>query len=212
MAQNFTTKEWKSVLRSLASYLFHARWVNPFASLELLHCKPYQLKLAQEVGLSVPRTTITNNPGDVEKFFDEVDHGRAVFKSLTPLFLPPDKLLYTTEIAREFPSQHSKRILQCPAIYQELVERRSDLRITVVGRDLFVVRIASQMLDEEKDRLDWRRCQDKEELYSIAQVICPLLLLSYFYQFMRSHVAIIVRNLLFFANRTMIFSKKTVCF
>ena len=59
---------------------------------------------------------------------------------------------------------------QCPDIYQELVERRSDLRITVVEQELFVARIASQTLDEKNARLDWRRCQEKEELYSKAQV------------------------------------------
>lgn len=118
----------------------------------------------------MPRTTITNNPEAVEKLFDEVDHERVIFKSLTPLFLPPDKLLYTTEITREFPSRSQSSIAQCPAIFQELVERKSDLRITVVGREMFVARIASQILDEQKDRLDWRRCQDKEELYSEAQV------------------------------------------
>ena len=169
-AQNFSVKEWKSVLRSLESYLSHTRWVNPFSALELLHCKSYQLKLAQEVGMTVPNTTITNNPRAVGRIFDEVDHGRVVFKSLTPLFLPPDKLLYTTEITKEFPLQSAGGIVQCPAIYQELVERKSDLRITVVGRDVFAVRISSQILGEQKDRLDWRRCQDKGELYSVAQV------------------------------------------
>ena len=170
IAKDFALKEWKSVIRSLASYLSHARWLNPLAASELLNCKPHQLRLAHKVGMTVPRTTITNNPTAVEKIFEEVNHGRVIFKSLTPLFLPPDKLLYTTEITSEFPSLSKNNIAQCPAIYQELVERRSDLRITVVGRAVFVARIASQMLDEKKDRLDWRRCQDKEELYSNAKV------------------------------------------
>ena len=170
IAKDFALKEWKSVIRSLASYLPHTRWLNPLAASELMNCKPHQLKLAQQVGLTVPQTTITNNPAAVEKIFEQVDHGRVIFKSLTPLFVPPDKLLYTTEITKEFPSVSQSSITQCPAIYQELVERRSDLRITVVGREVFVVRIASQILDEKKDRLDWRRCQDKDELYSIAQV------------------------------------------
>ena len=166
------------VIRSLPSYLSHARWLNPLASSELLNCKPHQLRLAQQVGLTVPRTTITNNPAAVEKIFDDVDNGRVIFKSLTPLFLPPDRLLYTTEITRQFPSLSQNSIAQCPAIYQELVERRSDLRITVVGRAVFVARIASQMLEEKKDRLDWRRCQDKQELYSEAQVQMFINLLS----------------------------------
>lgn len=170
IAKDFAMKEWKSVIRSLASYLPDVRWLNPLATSELLNCKPYQLRLAQQVGLTVPQTIITNNPTAVGKLFEEVDHGRVIFKSLTPLFVPPDKLLYTTEITKEFPFASSASITRCPAIYQELVERESDLRITVVGRAVFVARIASQILDERKDRLDWRRCQDKDELYSKAQV------------------------------------------
>lgn len=170
IAKDFALKEWKSVIRSLASYLPRARWLNPLAASELMNCKPHQLRLAQQVGLTVPQTTITNNPAAVGKLFEQVDHGGVIFKSLTPLFVPPDKLLYTTEITKEFPSVSRASITRCPAIYQELVERKSDLRITVVGRAVFVARIASQILDKKKDRLDWRRCQDKDELYSIAQV------------------------------------------
>ena len=170
IAKDFALKEWKSVIRSLASYLPHARWLNPLAASELLNCKPHQLKLAQQVGLSVPVTIITNNSAAVKDLFDQVDNGRVIFKSLTPLFLPPNKLLYTTEIKKEFTSESQNNIAKCPAIYQELVERRSDLRITVVGREVFVARIASQMFDNERDRLDWRRHQDQKGLYSKAQV------------------------------------------
>ncbi|XP_073252135.1 uncharacterized protein [Porites lutea] len=170
IAKDFVLKEWRSVVRSLEAFLPHAQWLNTVAVTELLNSKPFQLQLAQKVGLTVPKTTITNNPEAVKELFDKVENGRVIFKSLTPLFLPPDKLLYTTEITREFPSHSHNSIAQSPAIYQELVERRSDLRITVVGCEVFVARIASQILEREKDRLDWRRCQDKEELYSEVQI------------------------------------------
>lgn len=170
IAKDFKLREWQSVLRSLASYLPHARWVNPLEATELLDCKPYQLNLAQQVGLTVPKTAITNNPTAVEKLFDEVDNKRVVYKTLERLLVSEDKMMFTAEITKEFPSTNRAGMTQCPDIYQELVERRSDLRITVVGQELFVARIASQTLDEKKDRLDWRRCQEKEELYSKAQV------------------------------------------
>ena len=93
-----------------------------------MKCKPHQLKLAQQVGLTVPQTTISNNQVSVGKLFKRVDHGRVIFKSLTPLNLPPDKILLTTEITKEFPSVSRSGITQCPAIYQELVER--EIRIT----------------------------------------------------------------------------------
>jgi len=170
IAKEFAFKEWEKVIRSLESYLSHARWLNPLAVSELADCKPYQLRLAQEVGLTVPSTTITNNPVAVEKLFDRVENGRVIFKTMEKCFIPPDIMLYTTEITTKFPSMSRTDIAQCPAIFQELVERRSDLRITVVGREVFVARIASQMLEEEKDRLDWRRCQDRDELYTEVQV------------------------------------------
>lgn len=171
IAKDFAWREWWSVVRSLESYLSHARWMNPLSSTGIVDCKPYQLFLAQEVGLTVPKTTITNNPEAVSKMFDKADNGRVVFKTLTRLFIPPDKQVLTREIQRDFTTLSRISITKCPAIYQELVERRSDLRITVVGDKVFPVRIDSQALDEERDRLDWRRCQEKEHLYTKVQVL-----------------------------------------
>ena len=165
---DFANSEWGRVFRSLVSYLPHARWLNPLTGSRLSNSKPYQLRLAQEVGLTVPSTTITNNPEAVEKVFD---HGRVILKTVSALRVSLDNLVFTTEITKEFPSQSKKSIAQCPAIYQQLVERRSDLRITVVGREVFPVRIATQTLGDAKDRLDWRRQQDKDEIFSEAQVI-----------------------------------------
>jgi len=170
IADDFATQEWKRVIRSLESYLSHARWLNTLDALDMADCKPHQLLLAQQVGLTVPKTAITNNPEAVEKLFEEADNGRAIFKTLTRLYIEPDIVAYTAEIKREFPSASRASITRSPAIYQELVERKSDLRITVVGRKVFPVRIASQILEDQKDRLDWRRCQERNELYSVAEV------------------------------------------
>ena len=130
-AMDFANKVWRTVLLSLASYLSHARWMNPMTSTQLRNCKPYKLRLAEEVGLTVPSTTITNNAEAVEKILDS--HKRVIFKTITPLLKSSDKMVCTTEITKEVPSQSKQSIAQCPAIYQQLVERRSDLRITVVA-------------------------------------------------------------------------------
>lgn len=165
IGRGFAEKEWQSVFHSLVPFLSHARWLNPLGPLQI--SKPDQLKLAQEVGLTVPKTTITNHAAAIEKLFDD---GRVIFKALSPPFTSANDMVFTREITREFPSYFQASIAQCPAIYQELVERKSDLRITVVGREVFVVRIASQTLEEEKDRLDWRRKQDKYDIFSQAEV------------------------------------------
>lgn len=145
--------------------------MNSLASLDKVFRKPLQMLLAQQAGLTVPKTVITNNPAAVEKLFDESDNGRVIFKTLNRLWRHPNSMVFTTEISREFLTQSASNLTHAPAIYQELVERSSDLRITVVGREVFVVRISSQGLDDEKNRLDWRRCQDKTEIYSVIEVI-----------------------------------------
>lgn len=172
MGKEFATTEWGRVIRSLESYLPNARWVNPVSSLDLAMSKPHQLLLAQQVGLTVPKSIITNNPAAVKKLFDEVENGRVVFKTLGRLFAPPNTM-ELNEITREFVSQSPDNISKCPAIYQELVERISDLRIIIVGDELFVVRISSQVVGEKNYRLDWRRCESKMErdCYSKAQVM-----------------------------------------
>ena len=173
MGKEFALTEWRKVIRSLESYLSNARWVNPVSSLDLAMRSPHQLLLAQQVGLTVPKTVITNSPVAVEKLFDEVENGRVIFKTLEHHFVPPNTMVFTNEITREFVSQSPDSISKCPAIYQELVERKSDLQITVVGDEVFVVRISPQAVGEKKDRLDWRRCQSKMErnCYSKAQVM-----------------------------------------
>lgn len=168
VVEDFSTKEWGAVLSSLATFLSHARWLNPMSRSTLVNCKPYQLRLAQEVGLTVPKTTVTNNAEAVERLFAE--EGRVIFKALTPLIATKGEMVFTREISKEFPSQFAADIAQCPSIFQELVERRSDLRITVVGKKVFPVRIASQRLEEQNDRLDWRRSQDRSDLFSEAQL------------------------------------------
>ena len=175
MGKEFATTEWGRVIRSLESYLPNARWINPVSSLDLAMRRPHQLLLAQQVGLTVPKSIITNNPAAVEKLFDEVETGRVVFKTLEQLFVPTNTMVFTNEITREFVTQSNinDSISKRPAIYQELVERISDLRITIVGDELFVVRISSQVVGENNHRLDWRTCESKMErnYYSKAQVM-----------------------------------------
>ena len=102
--------------------------LNPPAVTELLNSKPYQLHSRKKLGLPVPKATITNNPEAVKNIIRWSGKLACYFQKSNPLFMPRDKLLYTTEITREFPSHSNNSIAQCPAIFQVLVARRSDLR------------------------------------------------------------------------------------
>ena len=100
------------------------RWVNNLARDEAAMHKPWQLTLAERLGLRVPRTCITSDPARARAFVESVRPGRAVFKSLratradwraTRLVRP--KELGCLDVVR-----------YAPVIFQEYVEAGVDVR------------------------------------------------------------------------------------
>ena len=132
--------------------------MNPLNGSFLRDCKPYQQRLAQEVGLSVPRTTITNDVAAVEKALDE---GRIIFKAMSPLFTSEGQVFVPTEMTNESLSLYRTGIAKCPAIFQQFVKKRSNLRVYVVGRTVSAVRIAAQAHKKQ---------EDLKAIYSATQV------------------------------------------
>jgi glutathione synthase/RimK-type ligase-like ATP-grasp enzyme len=95
----------------------------------------------------VPKTVITNDQQSVEELAAEG--------------LP---LIYKHIGAASHPASMTKPFLQddlrrldvlcnCPAIFQERIDAQLDIRVTVIGRDLYAAEIHSQL---GKSPLDWR--------------------------------------------------------
>ncbi|MEY2394400.1 MAG: hypothetical protein QOF94_745, partial [Acidobacteriaceae bacterium] len=128
-------------------------WVNHPDKVRIASCKVLQLSVAQELGFSVPKTLISNDPHKVREFFAECD-GQIVYKAFTSGFVPMgDKVCLTSPVSKE----HLDRIhlIQTSSgIFQENIPKRFDLRITVIGRRVFAVEIHSQA--HEVSRQDWR--------------------------------------------------------
>jgi glutathione synthase/RimK-type ligase-like ATP-grasp enzyme len=126
-------------------------WVNPPGLDEMAHHKPYQLAVATEVGLPIPRTVITNDPAEARRFADELGPGRTVYKT----FLASEdhwretRLLHVGELAM------LDRVRLAPVIFQELVPALADVRVTVLGQRLFATSISASPGGYELDyRMD----------------------------------------------------------
>ena len=112
------------------------------------------LRLAQRVGLSIPRTLVSNDPDRVAGFL-EACGGRAIQKMLdssagrVPQPGGPDYLptLRITEAARA----SLDRVAVCPMVFQEEVEKDVELRVTVVGDRLFTGAV------DPEGEVDWRQ-------------------------------------------------------
>ncbi len=135
-----------------------AFWVNGReAATRALH-KPLQHAVAIDAGLETPDTLYTNDPDAIRAFIRE--HGGSIaykpFKSWTwsdgkKLWNPATSLLTEAELVDD------GVIALSPAIYQELVPKAYELRVTVIGERMFTVKLDSQ--STRRGRIDWRRGQ-----------------------------------------------------
>ena len=123
--------EASNAFRGLYSSL-DAFWVNePDRDAAASH-KPYQLAVAQEVGLEIPSTLMTNDPDSAREFWRRHD-GQVIYKQFLAL---PDAWRETRRLKPE-EADLADSIRLAPVIFQRYVEAIADLRVIAVGDRLF---------------------------------------------------------------------------
>ncbi|WP_327293224.1 ATP-grasp ribosomal peptide maturase [Streptomyces sp. NBC_01198] len=125
------------------------RYVNhPLRNFAAEH-KPLQLAVAQGFGLSVPATLVSNDRDDVRAFITA--HRDVVHKVLrwTPYRQGGVGLTTWTEAVTADELDESVEVV--PHLFQARVDKVADVRVVVVGRHVFAVRIDSGLLDWRRD-------------------------------------------------------------
>ena len=123
--------------------------------------KPEQLQRAARMGFAVPPSLVTNLRSEVEAFRRTAPHG-IVFKTLSSLSaaaqdVPPEQRSSSGVPTTRIGDGHDAlldSVSELPCFFQYYVPKRHELRVTVVGRSLFVARIHSQ--DDPRTATDWR--------------------------------------------------------
>jgi len=130
------------------------RWMNHPRAVWCSEFKPFQLSVAARIGLSVPPTVITNDPCAVREAFERF--GAMIAKPVRRGHITRDgrtAAIYTSQVLREHLDEIDS-VRYSPAIYQALIPKRYDVRVTIVGRKLFAAAINSQ--SDPKATIDWR--------------------------------------------------------
>jgi len=91
-----------------------------------------QLALAVRAGLRVPETLITSD-SDQAATFSKKWHGAVVHKAMTA---PPHRFVDTRAWDADA-ARHLDDLTLCPTIFQERIFGPADVRVTVVGRQVF---------------------------------------------------------------------------
>jgi MvdD family ATP-grasp ribosomal peptide maturase len=130
--------------------------LDPLPNRRRAENKQLQLQVAQEIGLEVPRTLTTNNPKTLRKFAQECEGGM-ITKMLSSFAVyenGEEKVVFTTPVKPE-DLDELDGLRYCPMTFQENIPKALELRVTVVGKQLFAAAIDSQ--SNRGARQDWRR-------------------------------------------------------
>ncbi len=129
-------------------------WMSFPSNIRAANWKPDQLKRAAELGFEIPRTLITSQPNHVPPFFEQCC-GKMIFKVIGDPFLgtreqdstaespPMAKAVFPTLLSEEDLRKDLGHIANNPCLFQEYVEKKLELRVTIVGGDIFVAEIES---------------------------------------------------------------------
>ena len=123
--------------------LWHALdcyWVNEPRADHVAHRKITQLRVAQDVGLRIPDTLITNDPDMARRFIDSHGYEQAIYKSFSAL----EQAWRETRRIRAEEIGLIDTVRYAPVIFQEYIDAVYDVRITIVGDELFPAAIHSQ--------------------------------------------------------------------
>lgn len=167
----FSFSEISSTLNGAQSILNNCLWINDPERERLATNKIKQLRLAKELGLLIPKTLITNDPNQVINFYKTTN--RVIFKPVSASQItlrtfnkgaynslnPVEKdlyncgkeisknYLYTKELTDEIMESISS-VKWSPAIFQERINKQSDIRVTFINNMFFSCEILSQIRDD----------------------------------------------------------------
>jgi glutathione synthase/RimK-type ligase-like ATP-grasp enzyme len=157
-------------------------WVSFPANIKKAGHKISQLQRARNLGLEIPRTLVSNDPNSVRTFYEACNR-RMIYKTIgdphpTSLrfesraerqkynqehpYVNFARSIYTTLI-REQDLARLDTVHLAPGIFQEYIPKRVELRVTVIGDEIFTAELHSQV--HEETRYDWRHYEVDIPIY-----------------------------------------------
>lgn len=152
------------------------RWIHEPSVAQSAEHKILQLRLAQEVGLSIPSTLVSNDRSEILSFIAEnASQGHeTVYKTFSGAGWKDGagtKIKHTSLIDAKL-INGSDLVEVVPGIFQARIEKQLEVRANFFGEESVSVAIRSQ--DSDAGRLDWRSIFDLSGRISLHQLPNPI--------------------------------------
>jgi glutathione synthase/RimK-type ligase-like ATP-grasp enzyme len=178
--REFAFNEIQAGLLGIYDAMNHAYWISRIESIRNASNKLGQLRRAARLGLIIPKSIFTNDARMARDFIASVA-GAVVYKPIggrvlgtragpweDPIVIAE---MYTTLLDNATVDIGLERLAVCPSLFQEYIEKEVDLRVTIVGNQIFAVEIHSQA--EGDGMVDWRRAKEPSLLEHRIHTLPP---------------------------------------
>lgn len=151
--KQFIRFEIHQTLEGLYKILRDAYWISDIDSIRRAENKIFQQILAKEIGFRIAEGIVTNDEGHFKSFVRDNNNDCIVKPILSGQIGWPlmKKVVYTNKLI-EMPTK--EQIEYCPSYIQYRIEKKYDVRVTVVEDEVFAARIFSQ--NNTETQIDWR--------------------------------------------------------
>jgi len=146
-SHDYVEAEFNEILHGVYAMLRHARWINDPFQTRIAHRKLLQLQVADRLGFKTPRTLVTNDAETALRFADEIG-GDLAIKSLGALNVTQDVGgqmvqygIFTRRVSRAELAEFRHLVPHLPTQFQEFIEKRYELRITCINKQILACRI-----------------------------------------------------------------------
>jgi len=168
----YTLSEWTEFIECFFAHVPKARWINHPSYNTIASRKLEQLTSAITLGFSVPDTLATQEPDELRQFF-KLHQGQVIVKPLSTGYVEresdeKDSLIYTNRVTADHLNDLSDLSL-CPTFFQQFIEKKHDVRITVVDSDVHAV-ILRAADKHGGQRCDIRRNNMSDVAYEIVSL------------------------------------------
>lgn len=154
-------RETLAFLQYLRHFVEHIPSVGSIVGDKVASSKMLQYRTALDVGFFVPDTVFTNDKSAVAELASR--HKMLCLKCIDGFDIWDEKngvdyVFYTQLIRSEdILSIPEEAFSQTVSFVQEYIPKEYELRVTVIGKEVFAAKILSQDLPEDRGKVDWRQ-------------------------------------------------------
>ncbi len=179
-AKEFVTREYIAFLNGFYNLNLDKRWVNDYWKNRMASSKLINLELASRLGLQVPQSIVANDKIQIQAFCEQLAWNVIVKSFFTEGFRTSDGkpwMNYAKRVTQATFYQFADKIEYAPVFMQEYIEKDLELRVTIMGEQIFTAAIHSQ--EYERSSQDFRVMspfQIKHTVFELPEEIAKKLL------------------------------------